>query len=222
MGLNKNTALFVLVYGVLSTLLFMKSGSFLFIMLIWNVILASLPLCFMNQGLRADRRWKKMLLLLLWFFFFPNAIYMITDFIHLSNDRMIWSVPVDPYSGLDGTRYSMQIYQWGKLLLITLGAFYALLMGLESLSRFHDFMKERKGKITAAAMVGLVAFVASFGVFIGRFLRFNSWDILRPLTLVKEISDSLTEFTWWFTWVYGVFVLMAFILFRWFRGEGNK
>ncbi|MFH5835756.1 DUF1361 domain-containing protein [Proteiniclasticum sp. C24MP] len=217
MGLYKNIAYFILTYGVLSMVLFLYSGSFLFIMMVWNVILASLPLVFMKQGMKAERTWKRGVLFLLWFFFFPNAIYMITDFIHLTNDQMIWSIPVEPYSGLDGTRYSMEIMQWAKLLLIALGAFYALGIGMESLYRFHDYLRRRKGNMISFAAVALISLASSFGVFVGRFLRFNSWDIMRPVRLVKGILDSVTGFAFWFTMIYGLFVIFSFLLFRWFR-----
>lgn len=212
-------AFFIAIYAVISLPLFLKSGSFLFIMLVWNVILASLPLFFMNQGLHSDKKWKMIVYLLLWLVFFPNSIYMITDFIHLTNEQMIWSVPVEPYSGLDGTRYSMEIYQWSKLLAISLGAFYALLIGLESLSKLHDFIKIRKGHLVAVISVVLTSIIASFGVFIGRFLRFNSWDIARPFNLMKEIFNSLTGFTLSFSVIYATFTLIAFILYRWFKTD---
>jgi len=151
--------------------------------------------------------------------FFPNAIYMITDFIHLSNDQMIWSIPVELYSGLDGTRYSMDIFKWSKLLVISLGAFYALMIGLESLSRFYDFIRIRKGHLVSCVVIVLISSIASFGVFIGRFLRFNSWDIARPINLMTGIFESLTVFTWSFTLIYTAFILISFTLFRWFKTD---
>jgi len=186
-------------------------------MLVWNIILASLPLIFMNQVLVTGKKWKKIVYILLWLMFFPNAIYMITDLIHLTNEQMVWTIPVELYSGLDGTRYSMEIFQWGKLLVISLGAFYALLIGLESLSKFYDFIRIQKGHMISGIAVVLVSIISSFGVFIGRFLRFNSWDIARPVRLMKGILESLTEFTWAFTLIYATFILITFIIFRWFK-----
>lgn len=215
----RSIALFIAIYAFMCLVLFQKSGNFLFIMLVWNVVLATLPLILMNQGLSSGKKWKKIIYLLLWFVFFPNAIYMITDFIHLTNDQMIWSIPVEPYSGLDGTRYSMEIFQWSKLLVISLGAFYALLIGLESLSRFYDFIKIQKGYLVSVMAVVLTSAIASFGVYIGRFLRFNSWDIARPFNLMEGIFDSLTGFTWSFSVIYATFVLITFVLFRWFKTD---
>ncbi len=213
----RKNALFTVIYAILCLLLFIESGSFLFIMLVWNIILATLPLVFMNQGLNKNEKWKKIVYFTLWFFFFPNAIYMITDFIHLTNDQMIWSIQVEPYSGIANTRYSMEIYQWSKLLIISLGAFYALLVGLESMNRFYEYIRTGKGNLVSAIVVVLVSTMAAFGVFIGRFLRFNSWDIIRPFFLIKEIMGSLTGFTWSFIGMYTAFVLVAFVLFRWFK-----
>ncbi len=218
----RKIGLFIVIYAGISLMLFLKSGSFLFIMLVWNIILASLPLVFMNRGLRSGKKWKMILYLLLWIMFFPNAIYMITDFIHLSNDQMIWSIPVELYSGLDGTRYSMDIFKWSKLLVISLGAFYALMIGLESLSRFYDFIKIRKGRLVSGVVIVLISSIASFGVFIGRFLRFNSWDIAQPINLMTGIFESLTGFTWSFTLIYTAFILISFTLFRWFKTDFSE
>jgi len=193
MSRYKKIAIFIVVYAILCLFLFFSSGDFLFIMLVWNVFLASLPLFFMNQALKPDRKWKKVIYLLLWLMFFPNAIYMITDFIHLSYEQMIWSIPVEPYSGLDGTRYSTDLFKWSKLLVISLGAFYALLAGLESMSRFYDVIKIRKGHLISIISVMLISTLAGFGVYIGRFLRFNSWDLIRPFNLMKEIEESLKK-----------------------------
>lgn len=70
--------------------------------------------------------------------------------------------------------------------------------------------------ISGIAVV-LVSIISSLGVFIGRFLRFNSWDIARPVRLMKGILESLTEFTWAFTLIYATFILITFIIFRWFK-----
>ncbi|MBO1263660.1 DUF1361 domain-containing protein [Proteiniclasticum sp. SCR006] len=217
MRIYRNIALFILIYGAASLALFFSSGNFLFLMLVWNVFLASLPLVFVQYGMDTEKKWRRAAYLLLWLVFFPNAIYMITDIIHLSNDQMIWSVPVEPYSSESGTRYSTELFAWSKLLVIALGAFYGLLIGMESLSRLYDHIRLKKGMLLSVLSVVSVSFVASFGVFIGRFLRFNSWDLMRPMTLAKEILRSLTGFTFEFSLVYMVFVLTAFVLFRWFR-----
>jgi len=210
--------LFFLVYGVACAAMLMLDGSFLYGMLFWNALLASVPLYFMKQLMKNrenHQRLKRALSFLLWMAFFPNSIYMVTDFIHISNDAMIWSVPTEPYSGLNSIRYSMDMLQWGKLLVISLGAVYALLAGFSSLNELYEYILEKSGWKRAMVLVVGISLISSFGVYIGRFLRFNSWDLLKPAVLIPQIMDSLNIFTVQFTMIYAVFVLTVFWLLRW-------
>lgn len=67
--------------------------------------------------------------------------------------------------------------------------------------------------------MGFVCLLSGFGIYMGRFLRFNSWDILhRPIALFKTVIESLTSAdtfrtAWGLTLGFGCFLFLLFHLF---------
>jgi uncharacterized membrane protein len=124
--------------------------------LIWNLFLAWAPfllaLLFYDGQRRGMRRSGLAALGALWLVFFPNAPYIVTDFIHLSRDSLspLW---------FDG---------------LTIGAFAAtgMLLGLGSLYLIQSAVRRELGWLVVAASLVL----GSVGIYLGRFVRLNSWD----------------------------------------------
>jgi uncharacterized membrane protein len=135
-------------------------------LLIWNLFLAWLPLGFAllardSQRLRPDRTWRFFGLAGLWLLFVPNAPYIFTDLIHL------WT--------------SFRLQFWIDLTLILLCALTGLVLGFVSLYLMQSIVAQRFGRVTSWLFVALATGLCSFGIYLGRFLRFNSWDVfLRP------------------------------------------
>jgi uncharacterized membrane protein len=107
--------------------------------------------------------------------FFPNAFYLVTDLIHMKK------------FGLDG------IARWFDLLMTTSFACGGIFLGCLSLYVMHLTVRKRWGwKVGWAFASGMLA-LGSFGIYLGRALRLNSWDVVtRPLKLVGDVS-SLVE-----------------------------
>jgi uncharacterized membrane protein len=124
--------------------------------LIWNLSLAWVPFglaLFFYDGQRRGMRVPGLVALgALWLVFFPNAPYIVTDFVHLSRD------PLSPL-WFDG---------------LTIGAFAlsGLLLGLGSLYLVQSAVRRELGWIVVAASLTL----GSVGIYLGRFVRLNSWD----------------------------------------------
>jgi uncharacterized membrane protein len=143
--------------------------------LVWNLFLAWVPFAFaLAAYLLARRRTGPGVVLLgvLWLLFFPNAPYILTDFIHLSES------PAAPL--------------WYDALMIASFAWTALLLGFASLYLMQTIWRRAAGP--AVAWLGVVAALAlaSFGVYLGRFLGFNSWDALvRPRLIVEVIREDI-------------------------------
>jgi uncharacterized membrane protein len=135
-------------------------------LLIWNLFLAWLPLVFAllaRDSLHSypDRTWRFFGLAGLWLLFFPNAPYIFTDLIH------IWT--------------SFRLQFWIDLTLILLCALTGLVLGFVSLYLMQSIVAQRFGRAMSWLFVTLATGLGSFGIYLGRFLRFNSWDvILRP------------------------------------------
>jgi len=213
--------MFIIVYGGLSVLMFWKERDFLYLMLIWNVMLATVPLIMIIQAKKTDKSWMRGAFMLLWILFLPNAFYMITDFIHITNHPMIWVIPVEPYSGQSGMRYTMDPYLWARLLIISLGAFYALLAALESSRVFLDMADPKRRGAKRFLYVFLISLLSSVGIYIGRFLRFNSWDILNPTVLFRSLIGSSDGLSLSFILIYTVFILSTFLVFSLFYSEST-
>jgi uncharacterized membrane protein len=125
----------------------------------WNTFLAAIPYLVSTQLIHL----KKMnslaiLMLLIWLVFFPNAPYIITDLFHYEE-----RLPV-PY--------------WYDLVLVISSAWNGLILGIVSLMNVEKFLSRywKPFWVTICEFASLL--LCSYGVFIGRFLRFNSWDVV--------------------------------------------
>lgn len=145
-----------------------------FLFLAWNLFLAWAP--YVLAGLLPVSRSPipRALLLLLWLLFFPNAPYLITDLIHLR--------PRPP------------IPLWYDALMMFSAAWMGLLLGYCSLLRVGIVMRQWRGARFERVFSTLALLLCGFGVYLGRFLRWNSWDALvRPLGLLESIYASFTH-----------------------------
>jgi uncharacterized membrane protein len=109
---------------------------------------------------------------LAWLFFFPNSSYIVTDLVHFKK----W--------GQDG------IPKWFDLLLINAHAFCGVFLGSLALYIVTGCVRQRFGsRASAVFAVGVLA-LGAFGIYLGRFLRLNSWDVLvRPFKLLTDVAE---------------------------------
>ena len=152
-----------------------RTGDSFYQFLVWNLFLAWVPLiCAAAAFARARRGIDAVViaLLLLWLLFFPNAPYMLTDFIHVGESP---SVPL-----------------WYDALMLSSFAWTALLLGFASLYLVQIVVRGVVGAAWSWAVVAAALALSSFGVYLGRFVRFNSWDaLLRPGRVAHVISNQL-------------------------------
>jgi len=144
--------------------------------LIWNLFLAWLPLLFAwflykrtPKGLLWS--WQNFVLFILWLLFLPNAFYLFTDFIHLQP------------TGEIGLMYDV--------VLIGCYAWCGFIMGYLSLYMVHMRTLQRFGRI-AHWLPPICLLLCGFAIYLGRYLRWNSWDIIiNPFGLLFDITDRL-------------------------------
>lgn len=152
-------------------------GQFRQLYLVWNLFLAWLPLLFACTAVclaqtRPQRRWSFLSAAAAWLLFFPNAPYIFTDLIHLG----------PKFHG----RY------WTDLVLILIFALTGLVLGFLSLFLMQRLVARRHGWPAGWLFVGFVAGLSGFGIYAGRFLRWNSWDVVfNPLDLLADASQWL-------------------------------
>jgi uncharacterized membrane protein len=168
------------------------TGKIAFLFVLWNLFLAWIPL-FCALLLRQTRgRCALVALLATWLVFLPNAPYVLTDMIH-------FRVRDVPY--------------WYDLILLLTFAWTGTLAGYLSLflvqSRVRDHFGEAWSWVFATITLGLT----SFGIYLGRFLRFNSWEVVtNPTPLLHDIwSRMIDPFahprTYVFTALMGAFLI---------------
>lgn len=174
------------------------SGTFHYFFMPWNLFLGFVPL-FFSRMLRqypalSKRRYLLLLMTFLWLLFFPNAPYMLTDLFHLRS------------------REGMPM--WYDLLFILSFAWTGLMAGFVSLWDIEQLILSRKimDEKYIPRLSSALLLISSFGIYLGRYLRWNSWDIfLHPLDLMKDIADRfLHPFHHIETW--GMTLLMGFFL----------
>jgi uncharacterized membrane protein len=179
------------------------TGEINYFFLNWNLFLAFVPLgvTFLYELLLKDgnryvhRWWMKAGVLGTWLLFFPNAPYILTDIFHM--------------------RFEDSAPQWFDLILILSYAWTGLMAGFISLSDIQKYILPIKSNWKMYATVVALIFLTAFGIYLGRYLRFNSWDILnRPGHLFSEIGDRFIHpfrhsRTWGMT--IGMGVLLNFI-----------
>jgi len=151
------------------------TGNIRYSFLVWNLILAWLPLMFailaednFEDGKRPG--WRFFGMSAAWLLFFPNAPYIFTDLVHLTN------------------RFFAHF--WVDLAIVLSCAFTGLILGFVSLYLMQSIVTRMLGRIAGWAFVAVAAGLCSFGIYLGRFLRFNSWDVIaKPGRLAESIGS---------------------------------
>ncbi|HSB01829.1 MAG TPA: DUF1361 domain-containing protein [Anaerolineales bacterium] len=169
--------------------------------LIWNLFLAWIPflIAYFTYTLTLKRKWIYIVIptaAFFWLIFFPNAPYILTDFQHLANR---WGdLPV-----------------WYDVMMLIWFAFTGLLLGMVSLFLMQEIIRREFGRWAGWAFVAAVTGLSSAGVYMGRFLRWNSWDILRNPTGIalysfERVQDPSLQSIGFIT-LFGAFFLFLYI-----------
>ena len=170
--------------------------------LIWNLFLAWIP--FMLAYLAHAVSWRRVSLYLiipavafLWLIFFPNAPYMLTDLQDLA--RRASDAPL-----------------WYDVIIVVWCSWTGMLLGVISLYLMQDIILRAFGRAPAWIFVFAISALSSFGIYIGRFVRLNSWDILQnPAETAQEIMGIVIDPSMRlaaFTLLYTFFFLFIFLL----------
>lgn len=186
------------------------TGRYAFFFLLWNLALAWVPYgiaLFVDATERRGRLRAGVYGAALagWLLFLPNAPYILTDLVHL------------------GARPDIPL--WYDLVLLLLSGWTGLLLGFASLRMVERSLCRRFGVGTARAGVVAALVLSGFGVYLGRFLRWNSWDVitnfgglmrdiaaivLNPFAHVQPVAATA---------LFSGFLLLAYALFNAFREE---
>ncbi len=178
--------------------------------LVWNLFLAWIP--FVLAYLAYMLSWRRLLVYFaipifafLWLIFFPNAPYILTDLQHLGQETT--NAPL-----------------WYDVILLTWFSWTGVLLGVVSLNLMQEIVKREFGRWLGWIFVFAVAGLSSAGIYVGRFIRLNSWDILQnPAGTAENLWSWLQDpslrsigfiglYTVFFLFVYFTFYAFGHIL----------
>jgi uncharacterized membrane protein len=183
----------------------MRTGSPTFVFLVWNLFLAAIPLVASMALERARGQVMRSGLFAMWLLFLPNAPYIVTDLLHL---RVRPPVPL-----------------WYDLALLLSAAGTGLLMGYASVVIVHRMVARLYGKLAGWSVAIASLLLSAFGMYLGRFLRWNSWDIITaPGALLTDIAIRvLNPFdhpkTLAVTAIFGVLLTLGYLALRLFADQ---
>lgn len=148
--------------------------------LVWNLFLAWIPyacsLLIARYHQRQSGRWWLLIVpSALWLLFLPNAPYIVTDLWHLE-----WF----------GERKPVPL--WYDLAMIVSFAWTGIFLAVASLNTMQSIVRDYLGGALSWLFVLGAIGACGIGVYLGRFLNWNSWDVFfQPRTV---LSDALTRF----------------------------
>lgn len=144
----------------------------------WNLFLAWLPLVFALAAYNAHKRRSRLSWMvvagcaMIWLLFFPNAPYLLTDIAHLQSS---YGVPL-----------------WYDLIMVVGFAWTGLFLGLVSLYLMQALVRQAAGGLASWLFALGVSALSGFGIYLGRFLRWNSWDIfINPAPVLADVAERL-------------------------------
>lgn len=172
--------------------------------MLWNLFLAwiaPLVACYLFIRLKRTRwrTWQNIILTIIWLGFLPNSFYMISDLVHVQQTGEI-SVYYDTVLFISFVLNGMAAGYIGIMLI-------------------HEQLRRRVREAVAWACVAGVMLLASYAIYLGRVLRWNTWDaLLQPAAVIFDVSDNILNplahpqafvVTFSFTIVLGIFYALA-------------
>ena len=170
--------------------------------MVWNLFLAWIPYWSSFGAAYFYTRYPRFWWLLplpglVWLAFFPNAPYLMTDYLHLQ-----------PRSGVP---------YWYDIALISAFAWSGLFLAVFSLRSMQTVVKNLAGSFVSWLFVAGVIGLSGLGVYVGRFLRWNSWDLLfHPEAILSDILTRLANplhhpGTFGVTLIFALFLLVCYL-----------
>jgi uncharacterized membrane protein len=176
---------------------YVESGSPKFSGLVWNLVLAWVPFVLavvVYDRWRRGRRATASVFALgaLWLLFFPNAPYIVTDFVHLEQTSDA------PY--------------WYDAVTVSAFAWTGVLLGFASLFLMQTVVRQWRGVVSGWIFAGVAIALGSLGIYLGRVLRLNSWDALEHPSVLPRIAHTVARDPFRYSEAIGVTVLFTVAL----------
>lgn len=178
------------------------SGKLMFVFLAWNLFLAFLPYAFSSFLMRRisfiENKFIFIPAVLIWLSLLPNSFYIITDLFHLD--------------------YRKPVPLWYDLLLIFSFAWNGLLFGIISLKQMEKMVSVHIRNTNLFLFPVLL--LSGIGIYIGRYMRYNSWDILtNPFSLFRNTVDMFLfpveyRYAWGMIFGFSIFLILIYVTLK--------
>ena len=182
---------------------FWYAGNTTYGFMAWNMILALIPLAgavWFRAAMRRHSLVFEVTAFALWLAFLPNAPYMVTDLVHLTN------LPPVPL--------------WYDIAVFGSYAATGVLIGYASVAIVQRVIAERFGRVVGYAVAVVSLLLCGFGIYLGRVLHWNSWDVVTaPALLAGQISSRVLDpidnhSAWAVSAIYGVGLVLGYLALR--------
>ncbi|UHA73691.1 DUF1361 domain-containing protein [Paenibacillus sp. 481] len=211
-----------IIIGLYVVSIFFAQDHFLGYM-VWNIMLAAIPfymavLIYRNvsKGVTTEVRHKVVLaiLSLIWFLFYPNTSYIITDLIHIQSQKFIVVNPnYTPYSNEARLLFNPDFALWHHMYTIVMGVFIAVALSFVALYVIQQLLADKWNRTIGWSFVITMQLLSGFAIYLGRFIRWNSWDILTdPSNILVIITRDIHLESIQFTLLFGTANLVIYII----------
>ncbi|MBC7848501.1 MAG: DUF1361 domain-containing protein [Chitinophagaceae bacterium] len=180
------------------------TGRFVFLFLIWNLFLAYIPYAITNflqyHPDWIERKLRFVPAFIVWLLFIPNSFYILTDLFHLGE---IHALPL-----------------WYDLVLLLSFAWNGLLLGIVSVRQMEKIVTFTWKPVRIWLFVYPIMWLNALGIYIGRYMRYNSWDVLTdPFHLLADIGNMLLHpieyrFAWGMVFCFSIFMTIIYTVLK--------
>ncbi len=171
-----------------------------YLFFIWNLFLAWIPylisIYLPVAYYKIRQKFIAYFLLVIWFLFWPNSPYILTDMLHLKQKP---GIPL-----------------WFDMGMILSFAWTGLMLGFISLIEIQNLVRKRFNRKAGWAFAAFMSLIGALGIYLGRYGRINSWDVLSPdklyTTLAMHTNDNLVNNDIiGMTLMYGIFLFLGYV-----------
>ncbi|WP_103071160.1 DUF1361 domain-containing protein [Aquimarina sediminis] len=186
-----------------------KTDTSFYLFLVWNLFLACIPYAIvLILSLRKTNHFIFWIGFITWLVFLPNSPYILTDLQHI--------------------KLSTLQSVWFDVLLILSFAINGMIIGFASLRMMQTLLLERFSAKMTNIIIYIVLLLCGFGIYLGRILRWNSWDIIQnPIGILSDIAKRILFpsqhlNTWGFTIGFGIFLIITYRMIQYYHIKKNE
>ena len=178
----------------------LRTGDHQYVFLLWNLFLAWIPLFLSTLLQRKLSRFQQAIVFGSWLLFFPNALYLVTDLVHLRDE--------------------LDIPGWYDIILVFSAVMNGLMLAYTSMVKIERYLNLSVKRGRTDLILFSCFSVSSFGVYLGRVLRFNSWTIfVHPFGIYRQVYSQLANplghiQTWGMTATLSMFFTLFYFIIK--------